>query len=298
MRLANVTPAPFETNTLDDAPDFNRRLLRLLRRLLRDTDRRLSPTVRHVGMTLLDKVNVASGYSWPSFRWFERTFGYSSSTLSRAIKTLVKLGYVVVRRRRHRSNCYHPNLALGDVAPHQTATEPVPEPYQPHTSIIEARGAATITAERPNRDKPYFLEPDSCDTVPDEASVSAVEPPKMLGKESKMPSEAEPPELSRPDPAQREMLLPIRGGFALTPAETKHRADRLVQKAITGQDYGTVERLLAYWEPALEPVVEAAVRAGWTDNGILRDLIWPVLCHNTGVVRPKLGFVAARLGAG
>ena len=61
MRFANVPLTTFKTNTLDNdaieaAANFNRRLLELVRRLLRDPDRRLTPATRHIGQLLLDMV--------------------------------------------------------------------------------------------------------------------------------------------------------------------------------------------------------------------------------------------------
>jgi len=276
--LSHATlPHGLAKSTDNAATDFSRHLLELLRRLLRDADRRLTPAIRHIGLTLLDKCSPAAGCSWPGYRWFQRKFGYSPATIAKAIRVLVDLDYIVVQHRRRRTNLYRPCLGVAVDTPPQAVPECVPEPCPPRTSIGEAPGASVSEAQRAKEYRASFSAPDSCDTAPDEAIAPAVAPPKVPGKVSRMPSEGEPPEPPRPNPAQREMLLPFTGGLALTPAELKRRADRLCQKAITGQDYGTVERLLAYWGPALEPVVEAAVRAGHRDDTILQDIIWPTL---------------------
>jgi len=287
MRLANVSPASFETNThinTLDAAAFNRRLFQLSRKLLCDADRRLTPAARHIGALLLDKANASTGYSWPSYNWFTRRFGYSATTIAKAIRVLARLNYLRVERRQHRSSRYHPNLALGDVAPHQTAPKPMPSRSQCQTPESEVSATPESGDKPPNRDKPYCLTPDSsCDTAPDEASASAVEPPKVLGKESKIPDGGEPPELSRPNPAQQEMLLPIRGGLALTPVEAQRRADRICQKAFASQSRDTMELLMACWE-RLEPAVLTGIRAGWTDRAILQDVIWLTLRRSSATI--------------
>jgi len=201
-------------------------------------------------------------------------FGYSSSTLAQAIKVLVRLGYVVVEHRRHRSSRYHPNLALGDVQHRQAAPEPKPEPCRTHTSIIEVPPASIIEAEPPYRE-PYALEPESA--PPAAAAEPQKEPPATRESGG---GDTEP---QRPDPRQRNMLLPIRGGFALSAEDVKRRLSRLAQKAMHSQDASTVEMLMVHWE-RLEPVLEAAVRGGGRDDDILRDVLRPALRRSSATI--------------
>ena len=80
------------------------------------------------------------------------------------------------------------------------------------------------------------------------------------------------------------MLLPIRGGFALSAEDVKRRLSRLAQKAMHSQDASTVEMLMVHWE-RLEPVLEAAVRGGGRDDDILRDVLRPALQRLAGASR-------------
>jgi len=279
-----ISPTRFESSAAaaEAAASFNRRLLRLLRKLLRDPDKRLTPATRHIGQLLLDMANAAAGCSWPSYRWFERLYGYSATTISKAIRVLARLNYLRVERRRHQSSRYHPNLALGDVAPRQTAPKPMPSRSQCQTPESEVSGTPESGVKRPYKDKPYCLTPDSsCDTAPDKASAPAAEPQK--GPPATRESGGGDTEPQRPDPSQRNLLLSFRGGKFLSTVEVKRRCDRLMQKAMDSQDASTVELLMAHW-PSLEPSLEAAVRGGGRDTGILQNVIWPTLRRSSATI--------------
>jgi len=269
--LSHATlPHGLAKSTDNAATDFNRQLLQLSRRLLHDTNTLLTASTRHIGALLLDMANAKNGCSWPSYRWFKRMFGYSSSTLAKAIKVLVRLGYVVVEHRRHRSSRYWPRFAQGDVQHHQAAPEPKPEPCRARTLIIEVPPASIIEAEPPN-EEPYALEAELA--APPAAETSEGSPTK---------DESDGIE-TEPNPNQREMLMAISGGRSLSPAEVTRRIHRLVQKGIAGQDADIVVQIIAHWQ-RLEPVLEAAVRGGGRDDDILRDVLRPALRRSSATI--------------
>ena len=74
-------------------------------------DRRLRGGCIHVTHSyLVDLYNNHTGYAWPSIAAIAKATGYSARQIQRAIKRLIELGYLMVRRGggRGRANEYIP----------------------------------------------------------------------------------------------------------------------------------------------------------------------------------------------
>jgi hypothetical protein len=68
------------------------------RNALRDSD--LSPTCRHVALTLATRMKIDDCWCWPGLKLIARDTGYSKSTVVEALRVLEERGYLIRLRRQ------------------------------------------------------------------------------------------------------------------------------------------------------------------------------------------------------
>ena len=118
-------------------------------------DRRLTGgSVLKTHAALVDLYNPHTGYAWPSIAKLAEITGYSTRQIQRAIKRLIELGYLIVRRGggRGRANEYIPTEPpeepseerVTSVPPHQHLRSYHKIPTQPMSAHLQRKENAWL----------------------------------------------------------------------------------------------------------------------------------------------------------